>query len=153
MEIIGEAINAVVNDPALFKEARYEVVPSLPLNLGSISLGYSNGEPKVYVTKMVGSEGCIDWNISKLLSTCKQACVNREFTPELSSMFQGVTNELMPGFACDMATFHWFLRPHAQDTKVEHVSIMYVLNFRRCLTNSELLFISCFCISLSFIMQ
>ena len=24
----------------------------------------------------------------------------------------------MPGFASDIATFHWFLRPHAQDTKI-----------------------------------
>ena len=52
MESVKKTITNVVNDPALFKEARYELVNSLPMNLGSISLGYSNGSPKIYLTKM-----------------------------------------------------------------------------------------------------
>jgi len=113
-----ETVRKIVNDPELFKESRYALVKSLPGDLGSLSLGYSNGEPKIYLTKLVGSEGCIDWNLASFLSTWKQAITERKFTPELASLFQGVTNELMPGFAFDIATFHWFLRPHAQNTKV-----------------------------------
>ena len=92
-----ETVKSVINDPLLFKEARYELVNSLPMDLGSISLGYSNGEPKIYLTKMVGQEGCLDYNIASFISTWKQAIVKREFTPELSSLFQGLTNEFMPG--------------------------------------------------------
>merc|ERR1712087_827449 len=36
----------------------------------------------------------------------------------LTSLFQTVTNEMMPGFAFDIGSFHWFLRPHAQQTKI-----------------------------------
>eukprot|EP01083_Nonionella_stella_P046447 124388_1 len=116
-----ETVKKVWNDKALFKEARYTVVPSLPLDLGCLSLGWSEGSPKIYLTKMVGQEGCIDWGLQSFVSTWKNAIVNRQFTPELTSLFQGVTNELMPGFAFDMASFHWFLRPHAQNTKIGFV--------------------------------
>eukprot|EP01083_Nonionella_stella_P086303 239729_1 len=37
---------------------------------------------------MVGQEGCLDWN----------AIIKKQFTPELSSLFQGVTNEIKIGF-------------------------------------------------------
>lgn len=100
-----ETIKSVINDPQLFKEARCGLLNSLPMDLGSISLGYSNGEPKIYLTKMVGQEGCLDYNIASFLSTWKQAITKREFTPELSSLFQGLTNEFMPGLFVNMIVY------------------------------------------------
>ena len=67
---------------------------------------------------MIGQEGCIDWSLGSFLTTWKNAIMKREFTPELTSLFQSITNEMMPGFSFDIGTFHWFLRPHAQNTKI-----------------------------------
>jgi len=113
-----ESVKKFVTHPDWFKEARYGLIDSLPCDLGSLSIGYSHGEPKIYYTKLVGQEGCIDWNIASFVSMWKTAIQQRQFTPELRSLFQDVSNELMPGFAFDMGTFHWFLRPHAQDAKL-----------------------------------
>jgi len=112
MQRVSKILNHFWYDKETFKEVRYNIIPNLPMNLGSLSLGYSNEEIKLYYTKMVPYEGCIDWNLSTIISDFRNALYGHTMTPEIVSLMQSVGNEMMPGFSFDISNTHWFFRPH-----------------------------------------
>ncbi len=101
-------------------QSRHAINGAVPSEFGSLSLGYSYSDKtiKVYLTKRIGQKGVIDLNVSTFIEMWRKAIAKTEFTPELVTFFQNVSNELMPGFEFGIGSFNWFLRPHIQNTKI-----------------------------------
>lgn len=129
MNRVSRIVSHLLFDPANFYETRYNLIDDGgPLHLGSLSLGYSNNSIKIYVTKMIGKDGCFDWNLSDLIATIRGAITRGEFTPEFAAMLQCLSNEMVPGLTYDFSKVHLSLRPHISGIKLGF-SLMMVTTF------------------------
>jgi hypothetical protein len=107
---------AAVHDGKNFIQTRLALPNVDPTGLGALSLGYNHGKLKVYWTKEVGQEGVIDWDLDAFLSKVRECVTSCSITGDMAELLQKVSNQLMPGFAFDVAPLstHVFLRPHTE---------------------------------------
>ncbi|ETO04331.1 viral A-type inclusion protein [Reticulomyxa filosa] len=89
-----------------FTQAQYALQKKDPLDLGDLSLCYSNKRLSVHWTKFVGQNGVIDLDVGDLLHTIKESIASRSpFRTDVVELVQGIANQFMPGLAGTLPPF------------------------------------------------
>ncbi|ETO22346.1 hypothetical protein RFI_14854 [Reticulomyxa filosa] len=117
-----------VADGNSFTQVRYVPGVKDPLQVGDLSLGYSNGQLRVYWTTYVGQKGVIDLRVEDVIRTIRQSIATHSLLhPDVATLIQNIANQFMPGFQGVLPVLgaNVFLRPHIEGKEETFFAIIF----------------------------